>query len=412
MQRQNLFELKSGLNQLILNQSDLGTTSGKIPILNLPSGSKIKNIYMNVLQPFRGNLISGQTNSESCIKYRIMVGTNENSQDLLTWTEEAADNRGDSSSNTGTYFNDPNSKTVDTDIVIENWISLRVWLSGGNLNTARFDLAGAGSQTAGLSFGGYTSTYTGATEEYNGSSWSSGGALNTARQGLGGCGTQSAGLSFGGYDGSTKGAAEDYNGSTWSTGAGNLNTAVYGLTGCGTQSAGLSFGGYSSSYTAVTEEYNGTSWSYGGSLNTGRRQLGGCGTQTAGLSFGGSPSGGAAIAITEYYNGTNWVIENSLNISRRTLSGCGTQSAGLSFGGYIIDLIEPAEEFDGINWIVGNILNTSRRSLGGCGSQSAGLSFGGLDLSVSNSVTTEEYNNVDFNEVSLSGEMILNITVI
>jgi hypothetical protein len=30
------------------------------------------------------------------------------------------------------------------------------WASGGNLNTARAGLAGAGTQTAGLAFGGYT----------------------------------------------------------------------------------------------------------------------------------------------------------------------------------------------------------------------------------------------------------------
>jgi hypothetical protein len=41
------------------------------------------------------------------------------------------------------------------------------------LNTARYGLAGAGTQTAGLIFGGYvaTPTSTGATEEYNGTSW-------------------------------------------------------------------------------------------------------------------------------------------------------------------------------------------------------------------------------------------------
>jgi hypothetical protein len=36
------------------------------------------------------------------------------------------------------------------------------------------------------------------TEEYNGTSWSTGGALITARFSLAGAGTQSAGLAFGG----------------------------------------------------------------------------------------------------------------------------------------------------------------------------------------------------------------------
>jgi hypothetical protein len=37
-----------------------------------------------------------------------------------------------------------------------------------------------------------------ATEEYDGSSWTAGGNLNTARTSLAGCGTQTAGLVFGG----------------------------------------------------------------------------------------------------------------------------------------------------------------------------------------------------------------------
>ncbi len=39
----------------------------------------------------------------------------------------------------------------------------------------------------------------GQTEEYNGSSWSEQNDLGTARAKLAGCGTQTAGLGFGGY---------------------------------------------------------------------------------------------------------------------------------------------------------------------------------------------------------------------
>jgi hypothetical protein len=38
-----------------------------------------------------------------------------------------------------------------------------------------------GTQTSALAFGGFIPAYTGATEEYNGSSWTGGGSLNTAR---------------------------------------------------------------------------------------------------------------------------------------------------------------------------------------------------------------------------------------
>jgi hypothetical protein len=44
------------------------------------------------------------------------------------------------------------------------------WASGNNMNTARLGLAGAGTQTAGLGFGGEIpgSVESGATEEYDG----------------------------------------------------------------------------------------------------------------------------------------------------------------------------------------------------------------------------------------------------
>jgi len=79
-----------------------------------------------------------------------------------------------------------------------------VWTTGGELTTARDRLAGCGTQTAGLSFGGFTTARVGTTEEYDGTSWSSGGSLATARFYLAGCGTQTAGLSFGGYDGTNR----------------------------------------------------------------------------------------------------------------------------------------------------------------------------------------------------------------
>jgi hypothetical protein len=61
-------------------------------------------------------------------------------------------------------------------------------------------LAGVGTQTAALAFGGEDPAgITGVTEEYDGSTWTSNPTgLNTARTGLGGAGTQTAALAFGG----------------------------------------------------------------------------------------------------------------------------------------------------------------------------------------------------------------------
>src|SRR5210317_1749999 len=77
-------------------------------------------------------------------------------------------------------------------------VASEAWSSGSPLITARYILAGAGTQTAGLAFGGRTTGVTNVTEEYNGSGWANGGNLGTARQALAGAGTQTAGLAFGG----------------------------------------------------------------------------------------------------------------------------------------------------------------------------------------------------------------------
>jgi hypothetical protein len=57
----------------------------------------------------------------------------------------------------------------------------------------------AGTQTAGLGFGGYAPGGDRTeTEEYDGTSWTAGGAMPVARGQAGGSGTQTAGLTFGG----------------------------------------------------------------------------------------------------------------------------------------------------------------------------------------------------------------------
>jgi hypothetical protein len=57
---------------------------------------------------------------------------------------------------------------------VEEATTAGAWATGGNnMNTARYGLAGAGTQTAALAFGGYTTAVTGATEEYDGTTWTS-----------------------------------------------------------------------------------------------------------------------------------------------------------------------------------------------------------------------------------------------
>jgi hypothetical protein len=73
------------------------------------------------------------------------------------------------------------------------------WSTGGNLNTAKGSLAGAGIQTAALAFGGNPGSKN-ETELYNGTSWTEVNNLNLGRGNLAGCGTSTAALGFGGYN--------------------------------------------------------------------------------------------------------------------------------------------------------------------------------------------------------------------
>ena len=73
------------------------------------------------------------------------------------------------------------------------------WATGGTLNTARYVLAGAGTQTLGLAFGGLNTRFnTANTEKYNGSNWTEVNNLNTSRQELSGGGTQTSAICIGG----------------------------------------------------------------------------------------------------------------------------------------------------------------------------------------------------------------------
>ena len=254
------------------------------------------------------------------------------------------------------------------------------WASGGNLNTARYALAGAGTQTAGLAFSGYDGTAMFATaEEYNGSSWSNGGNMGTARYRLAGLGTQTAALGTRGFapapTGPT-GATEEYDGSSWT--AGGLNPVTgssssnSGAT--GTQTAGLNFGGSPSDNSS--HEYNGSSWTTGGNLNTGRSIRTGAGTQTAGLAFGNTTA-------TEGYNGTSWTTLNSLTNNGEGGNG-DLQTAAIA--------IAPSgatETWDGTNWSSsGATAAVPRSDFSAAGTKASALKFGG-NPPITNS--TEEF---------------------
>ena len=131
-----------------------------------------------------------------------------------------------------------------------------------NLNTARQNLPGQGTQTSAIVYAGAAPAYQAVTEEYDGSCWTEVGDLNTARYGPGGSGgpgAQAAALCFGGLgpDGGYDALTESWNGSAW-TEIADMATARYYLAGSptGTSDSALAVAGEKGSNSNDSEEYN------------------------------------------------------------------------------------------------------------------------------------------------------------
>ena len=273
------------------------------------------------------------------------------------------------------------------------------WASGGLLVTSRRSLAGTGTQTAGLAFGGNNGGALGYTETYNGSSWSEVADLNTARFGLGSANAapQTAALGFGGevVSGPTyQNLTEKWNGTSW-TEVNNLPTAISSMAGAGTQTAALSIAGEPTYDASV--EFDGTNWTAGGSLNAAKYQLAGCGLQTAAIAFGGRDP---ALAQTEIYNGTSWTEVADLNTARTNLGGAGTTTSALAFGGFTPGALAVTEFWNGTSWTEVADLATARYQLGGAGTSSLALAFGGNIPP--HSRATEEFTAPDTATVSFT----------
>ena len=284
----------------------------------------------------------------------------------------------------------------NTDNQFKAAVTSSAWSSSGPLVTGRGYVAGCGTQTAGLAFGG--NPVTAATEEYNGAGWGIGGDLNTSRRQLGGAGTQTAGLAFGGSSGypNIRAQTEEYNGTSWSE-QNDLSTARYGPGSAGTQTAALAFGGStnpSDTGQNLTEEYDGSSWTNGGALNLARYAMGSAGTQTAALAFGGRDPSPANTA-TEQYNGTSWTsLSATLNTARHSLKGFGTTSDALAFGGELQPpgaAVTNTEQYDGSTWTTTSSLAQVKKGMAPGGNPSAGFAAGGGPPTASLS-GTEEYN--------------------
>jgi hypothetical protein len=208
------------------------------------------------------------------------------------------------------------------------------WTNTSSLPVAQGEQGSLGTQTAALSFGGAAPPSNNATYSWNGTSWTSVPAtLNTARTQIIGVGTQTAGLAiFGNPD---TGATEKYNGTTW-TSTGSGNTARRDAGAFGTQTAAIAIGGaIGPAVSNATESFNGTSWTSVNNLPASGRGYNAAGTQTAGLYFGYNANPGAT-ATTGFWNGTAWSNQPSssnLGTGRFSSGASGSQTAALIYGG-------------------------------------------------------------------------------
>jgi hypothetical protein len=261
--------------------------------------------------------------------------------------------------------------------------------SGGNLNTTRRGVAGAGTQTAALAFSGYTGTATtAATESYNGTTWTNVTGLPTAVYNTGGTGTQTAALAFGGnLDPGVNSATNLWNGSAWTSGAGPIMapTGLFEGYGAGTQTATITCGTRVDAPTqpGLNELWDGTSWTSSPGLNTNRADGGTAGNSTSALVYGGEGPDTAYGVLVEEWNGSAWSTQNnkSQGVKYSNNGPVGTVSTALSFGG----LTNPGgvastaiELYDGTSWSTSPVtLPTGKGEAGGAGSRSAALYMGG-----------------------------------
>jgi len=294
------------------------------------------------------------------------------------------------------------------------------WASGGNLNTARSDLAGLGIETSAMAIAGYASTGTqSAVETYDGSSWTEITELNAARNSMGGFGaTNTAAIGCGGRT-PTVANTESWNGSAW-TEVNDMNTARFSMniSGAGTQTSGLSSGGNGPAGQDTVEVWDGTNWTAAGAeLNTTRSQGSASGQSSSSAAavggYGGSPD--APLATTELWNGSSWTEVADLNTARYSLVCTGNGTSLLVNGGEGsgTGILAITESFDGTSWTEVADLSDTIKDHGGTGYSSTNttaLSFAGKSPSSSFKNTSEEWTTASsFTKTNL-GQVYFNST--
>jgi hypothetical protein len=308
---------------------------------------------------------------------------------------------------------------------VEEWDGSS-WTETADLNTARYELAGAGTTTAAVYFGGNNPSpaKVAITESFDGTSWTETADLPAATQSHSGTGSSSAALMISGNGASPAGTvcAEfqksllTYTPSSWASGT-NLPGNFNDLTQFGTLTAAvIGFGELGGAANAEAFHYDGSAWTAGGNAATVRNMAVAAGTETAGLvAMGYSPPAPTkVVAVHEQYDGSAWSEEADLNTGRGYggSANSGTTTAALVFGGLINPELAPSpfgavgeknesEEWNGSAWTEGDNLNTARWYTSGLGIQTAALCVAG-NISHPNNTSgavVESYDGSSWTEV-------------
>ena len=289
------------------------------------------------------------------------------------------------------------------------------WAVTASMATARPSLGGFGSSSAAVGFGAGSPPLT-STEEYNRSinvitaaAWSAGGNLPTAKSDMADGGTQTAAIEGAGFQNNPDAAqtsSSEYNGTSWT--AGNILPAYKSGTGAtGTQTA-LITGGAGSGSTS-TFEYDGTNWTSGGALGTGRYQGKNLGTQTAAVYCGGRVSP-PTLNNVEEYDGSTWTSATGMPVATRSGGGYGIQTAGTIVSGFqgpstppvsptaTISRSLPGFNYDGTSWTTGTSALIAGASGGAAGTQTNAIYLAGGNpaLSPAAITTSQKYDGTSY----------------
>tara|TARA_R100000544_G_C2220163_1_gene57017 strand:- start:223 stop:1206 length:984 start_codon:yes stop_codon:yes gene_type:complete len=255
------------------------------------------------------------------------------------------------------------------------------WSSGGGIPSGGYGFMGAGTQTAGLLWGGRSGPIYSATAEYNGSSWTGGGDYPQAIVEGGGTGTQTAALAVGGLNPASPPAYTngfEYNGSSWGSEAA-LGRQGFGVRLNGTQASAVATGGgpTGGSTTTDMELYNGSSYTAGSSFSQTRSfHASGGSSETSSIIVGGRKNPGeASTNSVETLDGTSWTTATVYPTTIKENQGWGAANDFIEAGGNVPGITTACNVYNGTSWTSTAAMSNGRSSAGTSANFSSSIGF-------------------------------------